>query len=58
MKNKIAIIPFVDHLAAHFAVLNKAWLNKYFEVEALDEKMLGNPKLHYIDKGGFIFFAI
>ncbi|MBC7627316.1 GNAT family N-acetyltransferase [Ferruginibacter sp.] len=57
MKNKIAIIPFGDHLAGHFAALNKAWLKKYFEVEALDEKMLGNPKLHYIDKGGFIFFA-
>ena len=57
MENNIAIIPFTDSLETNFAALNKAWLKKYFEVEPLDEKMLGNPKLYYIDEGGFIYFA-
>jgi ribosomal protein S18 acetylase RimI-like enzyme len=58
MDNTIAIIPFTDELAHHFTALNKAWLQKYFEVEPVDEKMLANPKQYFIDKGGFIFFAM
>lgn len=54
---EVEIIPFADSLSAHFERLNKAWLEKYFEVEALDERMLGNPAKFYIDRGGFIFFA-
>ena len=58
MDNNILIIPFTDQLAVHFTNLNKAWVKKYFEIEPLDEKMLSNPKHYYIDKGGFIFFAM
>ena len=58
MENKIQIVPFSDALASHFTELNKAWVEKYFEIEPLDEKMLGNPRQYFIDKGGFIFFAI
>ncbi len=56
-ENNVTIIPFKNDFADDFAALNKAWLKKYFEVEPMDEKMLGNPKLHYIDEGGFIYFA-
>ena len=58
MQNNITIIPFTETLAADFAALNKAWLTKYFEVEPLDEKMLGNPVKYYINEGGFIYFAL
>jgi ribosomal protein S18 acetylase RimI-like enzyme len=58
MENTISIISFKDELAYHFTNLNKAWVKKYFEIEPLDEKMLSNPKLYYIDEGGFIFFAM
>jgi ribosomal protein S18 acetylase RimI-like enzyme len=58
MDNKIEIIPFIDALAHHFTALNKAWLQKYFVVEPIDDKMLANPQEYFIDKGGFIFFAI
>lgn len=58
MQNNITIIPFTESLAADFAALNKAWLTKYFEVEPLDEKMLGNPVKYYINEGGFIYFAL
>jgi len=58
MENIIEIVPFSDELAIHFTTLNRAWVEKYFEIEPLDEKMLGNPQQYFIDKGGFIFFAI
>ena len=58
MQNNVTIIPFTDALSANFAVLNKAWLTKYFEIEPLDDKMLGNPVKYYINEGGFIYFAL
>ena len=54
----ITIIPFSQDLAPHFTALNTAWLQKYFEVEPIDKKMLANPAAYFIDKGGFIFFAM
>ena len=58
MQNNITIIPFTNTYAHHFTALNKAWLQKYFVVEAIDEKMLANPAQYFIAKGGFIFFAL
>ncbi len=55
--NHIAIIPFSPDLAPQFAALNIAWLKKFFEVEPIDEQMLGNPQKYYIETGGLIFFA-
>lgn len=57
MNNSIQIIPFTDGVAHHFARLNKAWLQKYFYVEPIDEQMLANPRQFFIEKGGAIFFA-
>ncbi len=54
----ITIIPFNDELAPHFTALNKAWLQKYFEVEPIDEEMLANPRQYFINSGGYIFFAL
>jgi ribosomal protein S18 acetylase RimI-like enzyme len=58
MKNVISIEPFNNKLAIYFTKLNKAWVKKYFEMEPLDEIMLSDPKNYFIDKGGFIFFAM
>jgi ribosomal protein S18 acetylase RimI-like enzyme len=58
MQTQITIIPFNPTLAGTFAALNKAWLTKYFVVEPMDEKMLGNPQQYYIEEGGFIYFAL
>jgi ribosomal protein S18 acetylase RimI-like enzyme len=57
MESKIEIVPFSDDLAIHFTTLNRAWVEKYFEIEPLDQEMLGNPRQYFIDKGGFIFFV-
>ena len=57
MNLSIKIIDFREKLAEHFARLNKAWLQKYFTIEPVDEEMLSNPKHFFIDAGGYIFFA-
>lgn len=41
----------------HFERLNKAWLNKYFSVEALDEKLLSQPEEYILKNGGQVLFA-
>jgi hypothetical protein len=53
--SQLEIIHYDDALAIDFAALNKAWLQKYFVVEPIDEIMLEHPKHYFIDKGGFIF---
>ncbi|HKI79516.1 MAG TPA: bifunctional helix-turn-helix transcriptional regulator/GNAT family N-acetyltransferase [Ignavibacteriaceae bacterium] len=40
-----------------FRDLNYEWLNKYFEAEPEDEKILNDPEKEIIKKGGQIFFA-
>lgn len=58
MEDDIKIVPFTTAYAPYFTALNTAWLQKYFEVEPIDEKMLAEPKAYFIDKGGFIYFAL
>jgi ribosomal protein S18 acetylase RimI-like enzyme len=53
----LEIIQFDNSLVTDFCVLNKAWLQKYFTVEPIDEAIFANPKKYIIDKGGYIFFA-
>ncbi len=57
MNDTIRIIDFTPPLAQHFSALNKAWLNKYFEVEPVDQEVLAAPEAYIIDQGGYIFFA-
>ncbi|WP_395375557.1 GNAT family N-acetyltransferase [Marinicella sp. W31] len=52
----VTIHPWNSQWATHFKTLNIEWLEKYFHVEAIDEKVLSNPH-HIIDQGGSILFA-
>jgi len=54
----VEIMGFKEELAKYFTTLNLAWLNKYFVVEPIDQKILSDPKAYIIDKGGYIFFAV
>lgn len=54
----IAIVPYRRELAADFDRLNRAWLEKYFTVEPLDEEYLGDPEGHIVSPGGEVFFAL
>jgi DNA-binding MarR family transcriptional regulator/GNAT superfamily N-acetyltransferase len=40
-----------------FQKLNYEWLEKYFQVEELDKKILLNPEEQIIKQGGFVLFA-
>lgn len=54
---EINIINYDDQYEEDFATLNKAWLQKYFVVEPIDDEIFANPKEYIIAKGGYIFFA-
>jgi N-acetylglutamate synthase-like GNAT family acetyltransferase len=58
IQNSINIISFTPSLAADFKRLNLAWLQKYFVVEAIDNKVLNDPANYIINQGGYIYFAI
>lgn len=40
--------------AEKFMALNVEWIQMYFEVEPIDEKVLSNPKTEILDPGGYI----
>lgn len=54
---KIEIIEYNPAYKDQFAQLNCEWLEKYFEVEESDQKMLLHPEKEIIQQGGQIFFA-
>jgi DNA-binding MarR family transcriptional regulator/GNAT superfamily N-acetyltransferase len=54
---RVAIIPFERRYASDFKRLNVEWLEKYFTVEPIDEKVLSNPQDAILAPGGRIFLA-
>ena len=59
-KNQITveIVEYKPEYKIHYKNLNYEWLEKYFEIESTDEKILSNPEKEIIEKNGFIFFAL
>jgi GNAT superfamily N-acetyltransferase len=63
MKNRMNILSklqIVDYLPKYdlaFKMLNKAWIEKFFEIEEEDEKALRDPG-KIIKDGGYIFIAV
>lgn len=55
--NEMRIVNYTKENQNHFERLNKAWLNKFFEVEPLDESLLSQPEKFILNKGGHIFFV-
>jgi putative acetyltransferase len=41
-----------------FASLNREWLERYFSVEEIDRRVLGDPETWILAPGGRIFFAL
>ena len=54
---QLHLCAYRPELQPHFERLNKAWLNKYFTVEPLDEYVLSNPEAAILNDGGKILFA-
>ncbi|MFC2138560.1 GNAT family N-acetyltransferase [Bacteroidota bacterium] len=55
--DKVEIIDYTPKYLEDFKNINLNWIQKYFEIEELDLKMLQNPKSYIIDKGGYVFLA-
>ncbi|RAJ08903.1 ribosomal protein S18 acetylase RimI-like enzyme [Chitinophaga skermanii] len=55
--NNVRLLPYHPQYASHFARLNKAWIEKYFYLEAMDIEVFNNPGQYVIGQGGKIFFA-
>ena len=51
------IVDYKLEFQPDFERLNKAWLNKYFQVEPVDELVLTNPEEAILKNGGKILFA-
>jgi DNA-binding MarR family transcriptional regulator/GNAT superfamily N-acetyltransferase len=58
LRENIKIVKYSPEYKADFKNLNLEWLNHYFEVEAIDKKILNNPETEIINPGGMIFFAL
>lgn len=52
------IVEYEPRFRAHFDALNRAWIEKYFQVEPMDEYVLKNPEEAILEKGGAILFAL
>lgn len=57
MKAELEILDFEPAHAADFERLNREWLERWFEVEAIDAAVLGDPEGHIIAGGGSILMA-
>src|SRR5690606_10552892 len=51
------IVKYIPEYQKHFGQLNRAWVEKYFEIEPMDEALLSNPEDTILKKGGKIFFV-
>jgi GNAT superfamily N-acetyltransferase len=54
----LTIISFDPTLRDEFRRLNVAWLERYFTVEPIDERVLGNPEAEILADGGEVLFAL
>lgn len=54
----LTIVTFDPALREEFKRLNVAWLERYFRVEPIDERVLGNPEQEILAAGGEILFAL
>lgn len=52
----ISIVAYQPELKDFFYLLNREWIDEFYEMTAEDEKILKNPQ-DIIDAGGAIFFA-
>lgn len=51
------IVKYTPEYQKYFERLNRAWVEKYFEMEPMDEALLLHPEETILKKGGEIFFV-
>ena len=56
--DSLKIEPYDSKYQFDFEILNREWIEEYFEMEQEDLNILQNPEDYVIKKGGEVFFAI
>lgn len=56
--SRLKIVEYIPDYKKYFRKLNYEWLEKYFEVENSDDKILSNPEKYVIRHGGKILFVL
>ena len=56
--NEIEIVEYTSEFQAAFKALNKAWIEKSFELEEVDIEVLDDPEKFILSKGGSILMAL
>lgn len=51
------IVKYTSEYRRHFEQLNRAWVEKYFKMEPMDEALLLHPEETILKKGGEVFFV-
>jgi ribosomal protein S18 acetylase RimI-like enzyme len=54
----IEIVPYTSAYRDDFRRLNLEWLERYFYVEEIDDRVLSDPETYIINNGGCIYFAL
>jgi len=54
----VTIVPFKPSLGPAFSALNRAWIERFFRLEAADRELLDHAEEAIIRPGGQIFFAM
>lgn len=57
-ETEVEIVDYSADFGDAFARLNREWLEKYFRVEPIDEKVLSDPQSSILDAGGAILYAL
>ena len=52
------VVPYRPALREHFYRINAEWLERWFEIEEIDRRVLGDPEKHILAPGGAIWFAL
>jgi DNA-binding MarR family transcriptional regulator/predicted GNAT family N-acyltransferase len=52
------VVPYRAALCEHFLRINAEWLERWFEIEEIDRRVLADPETHILAPGGAIWFAL
>jgi len=55
---KPQVQPFRREWREHFYRINAEWLERYWTIEPIDQRVLSQPEKHILEPGGAIFFAL
>ena len=54
----VEVVTYRDELRPHFERLNRAWIERYFRLEAPDLEVFRDPRATIVAPGGEIFFLV